>query len=419
MILAALFVAITATSTGADWPGWRGPTRDGNAAPDGVLLHKLPAEPRTVWRLKIGDGLAAPVVSGNRVFYMDARDNQEVIHAIDRKTGEQLWKTPVDGVFKNGQTAPGPRCTPLVDGDRVYVQSCNGELQCLSVADGKVRWRVNFTKEFHAGVPAERGVAKGAQRHGFTAAPWVDGDRLIALVGDTKGAGIVCFDKHSGKILWQSQNDRAANAAPITARFANRNPRQIVAFTVEGLIGLDLEKGGLLWRIPITTTYGRHVTTPVVVDDVVMVASKEESLMGIEIAPQDTGSGWNATTRWQTTNYMVNFSSPVAVGRYIYGLGPEQNLFCLDTKTGKGMWSKDGFTTKPAEKAHLAMVAVGNNLLLLTEMGQLVLVAADPKGYRELGRTQACGENWCNPAYAEGKVYLRDARELLCLDLIH
>ncbi|MHB1081271.1 MAG: outer membrane protein assembly factor BamB family protein [Prosthecobacter sp.] len=89
-----------------------------------------------------------------------------------------------------------------------------GELRCLAVADGQLKWRVNFTKDFHAEVPAEKGLAKGAQRHGFTAAPWVDGERLIALVGNTNGAGMVCFDKITGKVLWQSLTDRAANAAP-------------------------------------------------------------------------------------------------------------------------------------------------------------------------------------------------------------
>lgn len=172
-----------------------------------------------------------------------------------------------------------------MDGDRVYAQSCNGELRCFAVTDGQLKWRVNYTKEYHAALPAERGLAKGAQRHGFTAAPWVDGQCLIALVGDAQGARIVCFDKVSGKVLWQSQNDHAANAAPITALIGGRPPKQVLAFTVEGLIGLDLQNGDLLWRVPITTTYGRHVTTPVVAGNIVMVASKEENLMGVALTP--------------------------------------------------------------------------------------------------------------------------------------
>ncbi len=414
---------VVANGFAADWPGWRGPARDGHAPPGSAFPQSLPREPRRVWQLAIGEGLASPVVAGDKVFYLDAQEGKEVIHALDRNTGRELWRAPLDGTFKNGQTAPGPRCAPLVDGDRVYAQSCNGELRCLGVADGQLKWRVNFTREFHAGVPAERGLAKGAQRHGFTASPWVDGDRLLALVGDPNGAGVVCFDKFTGKVLWQSQNDRAANAAPLTSLIAGSAPKQVVAFTVEGLIGLNLQTGELLWRIPLTTTHGRHVTTPVIVGNIVMVASKEQSMMGIELAPEPAAAEggapkWNAPVKWQTKDHQVNFSSPVAVDGYIYGLGPEKNLFCLETKTGKSMWSKEGFTMKSAEMAHLAIVVLGENLLLLTETGELVLVAADPKEFKELGRAQVCGNNWCNPAYADGKLFLRDARELVCVDLL-
>lgn len=402
----------------ADWPGWRGPARDGHTTPGSRVPASLPTEPRRIWQLKIGEGLASPVVAGDRVFYLDAQEDKEVVHAIQKDSGAELWRVPLDGTFKNGQTAPGPRCSPLVDGDRVYVQSCNGELRCLAVEDGQQKWRVNYTREYHAGLPAERGLAKGAQRHGYTASPWVDGQRLISLVGDSQGAGVVCFDKLTGNVLWKSQNDRAANAAPITAWLDGQPRKQVVAFTVEGLIGLDLEKGDLLWRVPITTTYGRHVMTPVVAGPIVMVASKEESLMGIQPTWSSHDLKWEANLRWQAKEHTVNFMSPVATEGHIYGLGPQKNLFCVETQTGRTRWSKEGFTTKPAENAHLALLVLGKNLLLLTETGTLVLVAADPTEYRELGRAQVCGANWCNPAFADGRLYLRDARELICLDLM-
>ncbi len=418
----AIMLAVTHGFAG-DWPGWLGPARDGHAAAGSVVPKSLPLDPQRVWSLKIGDGHAPPVIAGDKVFYLDTQEGKEVAHAIDKNTGREIWRAPLDDGFKNGQTKPGPRAAPLVDGDRVYVQSCLGELRCLAVADGQLKWRVNFTKEFHAEVPAEKGLAKGAQRHGFTAAPWVDGDRLIALVGDTNGAGMVCFDKFTGKVLWQSLNDRAANAAPITALIAGSEPKQVVAFTVEGLIGVNLQTGELLWRIPLTTTHGRHVTTPIIDGSIVMVASKENSLMGVELAPEPVvtkpGSPkWKASIKWQTKNHLVNFSSLVAVGGYVYGLGPNKNLFCVETKTGKPMWSQEGFTLKPAENAHLAIIVLGENLLILTETGELVLVAAEPKEFKELGRAQVCRANWCNPAYADGKLFFRDDRELICVDLL-
>jgi outer membrane protein assembly factor BamB len=403
--------------TASDWPGWLGPNRDGLGSPSNPTLTSLPAEPRRVWHIKVGPGLAGPVVSEDRVFYLDAQDGKEMLHAIDRGTATELWKAPVDDLFRDAQSAPGPRCTPMVDGDLIYAQSCLGELRCFSTTDGRVRWRVNFTKDFHAETPVEAGQAKGAQRHGFTAAPWVEGERLIALVGDPKGAGIVCFGKRTGNVLWKSVDDQAGNAAPIVTRFGGHGPRQVVAFMADGLVGTSLENGSALWRIPLTTTYGRHVTTPIVVDGVVMVASKEQSLLGVE-PTQDPASGhWTAAIKWRTQGVFVNFSSPIAVDGHIYGLGPDKNLFCVDAKTGVIRWSKDGFARQAAEMSHLALVAVGKSLLALTETGELVLVAADASGYRELGRTQVCGSNWCNPAYVDGRIYLRDGKELACLQL--
>lgn len=417
-IISAAITLVVVHGFAADWPGWLGPARDGHAAAGSVVPKSLPLDPKRVWSFPIGEGHAPPVVAGDKVFYLDAQEGKEVAHAIDRNSGRELWQAPLDDGFKNGQTKPGPRVAPLVDGDRVYVQSCLGELRCLSVADGQLKWRVNFTKEFHAEVPAEKGLNKGAQRHGFTAAPWVDGDRLIALVGDTNGAGLVCFDKFTGKVLWQSLNDRAANAAPITALIGGSEPKQVLAFTVEGLIGVNLQNGELLWRIPLTTTHGRHVTTPIIDGNLVMVASKENSLMGVELTPEAGAATWKAAIKWQTQDHFVNFSSPVAVGGYVYGLGPNKDLFCVETKTGKPMWSQEGFAVKSAEYAHLAIIVLGENLLILTETGEAVLVAADPKEFRELGRSQVCRSNWCNPAYADGKLFLRDDRELICVDLM-
>lgn len=412
------FVLLALNCLAADWPGWRGPQRDGHVPAGVAVPETLPHEPRFGWRVKIGDGLASPVVAGDKVFYLDNQEDKDVLHTLDRSTGRELWRSPIDDVHKDHQSAPGPRCTPLVDGDRVYAQSTKGELRCLNVADGQVKWRLNYTTDFGANFFGERGMAQGAHRHGYTGSPWVDGKRLIVTVGDTNGAGIVCLDKQTGAVLWKSQNDRAGNAAPITAVIGGVEPKQVVAFTVEGLIGLNLQNGELLWRVPLTSTYGRHVTTPVVVGNVVMVGSHQRGMVGVEVTRESAAAKWNATIKWDSKEHTMNFSSPVAVGEYLYGLGPAKNIFCLEAKTGTAMWSREGYITNPAEKAHAGFVAMGKNVLLLTDAGELVLFAANPSEFKELGRAQVCGANWCNPAYADGKLFVRDAKELVCVELL-
>jgi outer membrane protein assembly factor BamB len=395
-------------ATAGEWPQWRGPQRSGHAAADERVPRRL-AGARPVWTVPAGDGLASPVLSGGKVFYLDNQRHKEVVHAVDAASGRPIWRHELDEAFKDSQSPAGPRCTPVVDGERIYAQSCRGELHCLNVADGAVVWRADYVEDFGAVFIGERGQAEGARRHGYNGAPLVHGDRLIALVGGKEGAGVVCFDKREGTVIWKSQEDTPAYAPPIVATIAGRE--QVVAFTVQGVIGLDVADGALLWRVPVKTAFGRHVTTPVVVDDVVVVASHQVGLIGIRVTKD--GARLTAEPIWTERDLAINFSSPVAVGQHLYGLGPSKNLMCVDVKTGKQAWSQGGFASGGADKAHAGIVAVeGSRLLVLTDGGEAVMVAADPSGYRELGRVQVCGRNWCNPAYADGKLVVRDGREV-------
>src|SRR6185503_8209000 len=185
-------------------------------------------ELRVVWRIPIGEGFASPVVANGKVFYFDNQAGKETLHAIGAADHQEFWRVAVGDTFQDEQGPPGPRCTPLVDGDRVYAQSGKGELQCLQVADGKRIWRVNFLKDFGAAFLGEDSKIPGAAEHGYTGTPVIDGERLVACVGGTNGAGIVCFDKRTGKVLWKSQDDLAAYAAPMVATVAK--VKQAVCF---------------------------------------------------------------------------------------------------------------------------------------------------------------------------------------------
>jgi outer membrane protein assembly factor BamB len=403
---------------GDHWPQWRGPARTGHVAPGTRVPSLLTAEPRVVWRLRIGEGFASPVVADGRVFYFDNQAGRETIHAIQASDCRELWRAAVDDVFKDEQGPPGPRCTPVVDGGRVYAQSGLGELQCLSVANGQQLWRINFRKDFGAAFLGEDSRVPGAAEHGYTASPLIAGTRLIACVGGTNGAGIVCFEKHTGKVRWKSQDDLAAYAAPILATLAG--VEQAVCFTVEGLIGLTLDDGKLLWRVPFKTSYGRHCATPVIVDDWVVAGSYKAGLIGVKVSP--SGVGLRADRIWTNKAMAMNFSSPVVVGRHLYGLGPAKNLFCVEVETGKLAWSKEGYFMTSADVAHASFLGMGQNILVCTDGGQLVLMAADPGAFRELGRAQVCGLNWCDPAYADGRLYVRDGIKatgnLFCVELL-
>lgn len=411
--LTAIIIGCALTISAADWPQWRGPNRDGHAPASGKTVSKLPLEPKVVWKVKAGPGLASPIVAGDKVLHFDAVGKMETLHALKRETGEKIWSAEIDETFHDMQGPDGPRCTPMVDGDRVYAVSCKGRLVCLNLADGKEVWSKSYTKDFGAVFIGEKGNVPGAARHGNNGTPLIVGDRLYACAGGTNGSGVVCLDKNTGETIWKSQNDQAAYAPPALAKMGGVD--QLLCFTSDGLIGLDPAKGDLFWRVPIKTAYGRHVTAPVWHEDVVVVSSHQAGLIGTMV------KGKEAEEAWISKESAINTASPVAVGKYLYGLGPRKNLVCVEIATGKQMWSKDGYWQTSADKAYGGFLVIGENVLALTDTGSLVMFAADPKEFREVGQAQVCGANWCNPAYADGRLYLRDgnkgAGELMVLEL--
>ena len=409
----ALFLCLN-SACAADWPQWRGPDRTGHAPAGAKVPATLPAEPKILWRIPVGDGHASPVMAEGKVVYLDHQQGKETVHAVAADTGKPLWSAPLDDTFKDSQSAAGPRCTPLVNDGRVFAQSCRGELKCLDLRDGKLLWRVNYVTNLGAVFIGEKGTAAGAVRHGYNGSPLIDGAHLITIAGGTNGASVACLEKTTGKTVWKSQSDVPAYAPPILETVAGE--RQVIAFTVDGLIGLSPADGTLLWRVPFKTTYGRHVTTPAVSGNVVAISSHQFGLVGTRITR--AGQDFSATPAWTNKEAAINFSSPVVVDGFLYGVGPTKNLVCVEMATGRTAWTKTGYLNTSADKAHASFIVMGKNILVLTDSGQLVLIASDSSECRELGRLQVSGNTWCNPADAGGKLWLRDAKELLCVDLM-
>ncbi len=413
-ILIGSMLVLAGLARGDDWPRWRGPAGTGHV-PAGVAIPKtLPAKPKVLWRVKIGFGIGSPVVSGKRVFYLDEDQGKETVHAADAASGKELWRATLDDTFRDSQARAGPRSTPLVDGERLYVLSCRGEFQCLNTADGKVIWRVNFVKDLQAVFIGERGAAAGATRHGNTGSPFIDGDRMYVGVGGRKGASVVCFDKKTGRVIWKSQSDAAGHGGPVVATIAG--VKQVVSFTADGAIGLAADDGKLLWRVPVKTRLGRHCITPVVVDDMVIVSSYTAGLIGIKVARD--GDVFRADRAWVDKSSAINFANPVAIGHHLYGLGKARKLICIDVRTGRPAWAKDWTTSRMFGKGYASFMVMKDRILGLAEDGTLFLMAADGKAFRMIATVKVCGRNWCSPAYAGGRLFLRDARELLCVQLV-
>ena len=401
-LLASLFLVQAATAT--DWPQWRGPAQTGHVPAEAKLPATLPADLTPKWRIRVGFGFSSPVVADGKVFYADNQNDKETLHAVDAKTGKPIWSEVIDDTFQDKQGPPGPRCTPMVNDGHVYAQSHKGELQCRSVADGKLIWRLNYTETFDTEFIGETGTAQGASRHGNTGSPVAVGDHLIVLPGSKQGAAVACLDKATGKVIWKAGSDDAGYAPAIIATI--HDVPQAVVFSASALLGLRLSDGEILWQEPIETRFSRHAATPIVLGDKVIVSSNQNGLMCYQVSKD--GDAFKVAQLWANKRAAINFSSPVAVGDHLFGLGPKKDLQCVNLSDGEVAWSDDSFIRSSPGKAHSTFIVMGDHILALTDGGELLFYPAKADALNVKGRAQVCGATWSSPAYADGSLYVRD-----------
>jgi outer membrane protein assembly factor BamB len=303
----------------------------------------------------------------------------------------------------------GPRCTPLVDGDRVYAQSSAGEFKCLSLKDGKVLWGFSFGKDYgstflgnKSSDPAAKDTA--SRRHGNNGSAAVDGDRIFVPVGSVDKGTLIAFNKMTGKQLWAAGKDNTAYSSVMVGTLAGT--RQVVHFTADALMGVDAATGKILWREPLKTGAKRHVATPVIDGDTVTVASTSIGTIRFHIVK--SGTEFKAERQWESLPTKTVIGSPTQVGNDIFTLGPGNrcDLVCLDAKTGAQKWTQSGLGD------YASITAVNDKLLVLDSTGELRLVRASGDKYDELGRAQVAAKTWASPAYSDGKIFVKDGEKL-------
>lgn len=415
LALTCLLAPSLILSASADWPQWRGPNRDGAVTETSRTLTALPKDTTPIWRMDIGKGQASPVVAGKTLVFLDEENGKEVANGVDITTGKKIWSTPfAESVSFSNSYGPGPRCTPMIDGDKAYVQSCNGEFSCLSLKDGKTVWKTSFAKDFGATFFIDQNAPEAketaARRHGNNGSGIIDGNKLILAVGSPENGALVCFDKNTGKVQWKAGQDNAAYSSLMVGTLAG--VKQAVWFSADALMGVDLANGKVLWRTPLKSGAKRHIVTPIIDGDTVTVASHSIGLIKYRITK--AGNEFKATEEWKNPTLKINIATPVLVNGYLYGLGPgsKTEFLCIDFKTGVVKWSQPGFGD------YASVMRFQDKLLVMSDAGELRLLKADPAKYDEVGRLQACGKTWSFPAYSEGKLYVRDGAKLFAVELV-
>ncbi len=398
----------TLAAPAADWPQWLGPRRDGSS-PEKVAPWKK--DPKVLWRQPVGEGNSSPVVAGGRVFiHAKVRDkNVEEVTAYDARSGKELWRTPYPRAAFKSLYGNGTRATPAVADGKVYTFGITGLLTCFAADTGKQLWQVDTLKEFHA-----KNLFFGA-----ACSPLVAGKHVLVNVGG-KGASVVAFDKDTGATAWKSQDDPASYSSPILVGAGK--DRQAIFLTGLALISLNPADGSLYWRFPMKDLLFESSTTPVRVGDLLVGSSITYGSVGLTMATKDGKPAFKEA--WKNKALTSYFSTPVPVGvdhLYLvtgsnplaFGKQAAADLHCIEAKTGKELWKKPN-----VGKYHASLLRTGNNkLLLLEEFGNLVLMDPSPREFRELARAKVCGETWAHPALADGRLYLRDNRDVICLQL--
>lgn len=413
MALAGALVGLTALTAaaqgrrpaGADWPQWRGPDRSGLSRDTGLMKSWPAGGPRLAWKAPgLGGGFGQCAVVGGRIYGVGLRGAEEIAWALDAATGRPVWSAPFARPSNPdpGGRGGGPRSTPTVDGDRLYVEGVGGDVACLDLATGKVRWQKSLVREFGGRVP----------QWGFSESPLVDGEKLIVTPGGGQ-ATLVALNKMTGAPIWRAQvpgGDSAEYSSPIVADVDGQ--RQYIQFLKGGVVGVSARDGGFLWRYNQPANGVANCSTPLYADHIVFAASGYGKGGG---AARLAGSpaGTTATELYKAPQMKNHHGNMVLVNGFVYGFD-ENNLTCINLKTGEVKWFN-----RSVGKGSIAYA--DGMLYCRSERGSVALVEANPQSYVERGRFDQPERSnlpaWANPVIAGGRLYLRDQENLFAYDL--
>jgi outer membrane protein assembly factor BamB len=430
--VSSLVTVISVALRADDWPEWRGRGRLGIWRETGIIESLPPGGLPVSWRTPVNAGYAGPAVAGGRVFLTDSRRikaNQamERALALDEQTGRVLWTREWETNYSGLQLvyAIGPRATPTVDGDRVYVLGAMGNLLALDVATGRVIWQKDYVRDFNASVPT----------WGMAGAPLVDGDRLICLVGGEPDGKVIALDKHTGEEIWRalSSDTEPGYNQPIIVEAGGA--RQLILFHPKGISSLDPVSGKVFWDFDHTVQMGIVVATPVQSGPFLFFTSQYGGARMLRLDDQRPaaslvwgGPGEQDAGMTHDTPDTVNsvISTPVVDGGYVYGLDNDGQLRCLDAATGKLVWKTDALLKEHAMYGTAFFVRHNDRYFINNDRGELVLAKLSPKGFQELGRTQLIEPThpyvrrrqmpnvlWSHAAYANRHIIIRNDNEIV------
>jgi outer membrane protein assembly factor BamB len=386
----------------ADWPQFLGPARNGVYVGDDIAATLPASGPPVLWRRDVGQGFSGPAVSDGRLILFHRVNDLQVVDCLEAETGKPIWSEGSVTTYQDDfGFDEGPRATPTIANDHVFTFGALGLLSCRDLKTGKLIWSIDTAKEFNA--------PKGY--FGMACSPLVEGDLVIQIVGGKPNAGVVAFDRSTGKVRWSATSDEAGYASPVAATIDGK--RRVFVFSREGLNVLDPQGGKLIthftWHAPIRASV--NAATPLVIGEHIFLS-----------ASYDTGAavlklnGDKLETIWSGDDSLSNhYATSVHRDGFVYGFHGRQEsrpgLRCIELMTGKVRWEQPDFGAG-------SILLAKDKLLILTEKGELICAPAAPDGFKPTARAQILPfECRAYPALAGGKLYARSKNKLVCVDL--
>jgi ABC-type phosphate/phosphonate transport system substrate-binding protein len=379
-----------------DWPDWRGRNRDG-ASSD--VPGKLPEEARFLWRHDLtGVALLGIAATSKHVVAADKDEagQSDIFRCLDADSGVEIWNITYPAA-EDMDYSNCPRANPVICGAMVYLLGAFGDLHCVRLADGEVKWKKNIVTYFGAELPT----------WGTCSAPLIVDDKLIVNPG-AKDASLVALDRLGGEVIWKAPGDPSAYASFIVGRFGN--VRQIVGYDCISTGGWDVQTGKRLWRLVPPIEGDFNVPTPINLDGRLLLSSENNGTRLYEF--NDDG-----TIRPEPVAVNADLApdshTPIAYKHMVFG-SSGGSLLCLDGDGGlKTLWSAED----EAFYDYLTIIAGNNRALVTTLEGELVLIEAMRDEYRVRSRLRLFEktEVWSHAALVGGRLYIRNDAQVCCL----
>jgi outer membrane protein assembly factor BamB len=391
----------TLTLQPGDWPGFRGPNRDGHLTGVRIATDWKQHPPREVWRHRIGPGWSSFAVVGTHLYTQEQRGDDEVVVCYDTGTGGERWVHRDSTRFKELVSGAGPRATPTFHEGKLYTLGANGRLNCLDAATGHAVWSRDIVADSGAKVPT----------WGFASSPLVIQGVVAVFAGGPEGKSVLGYNASSGEPAWSAGEGEHTYCSLHPARLGG--VEQLIIATEQGLTAFEPTHGKVLWTYSKPMQQGgARVVQPTLVDaaNVLIGGGFGIGTQRVHVVPQ--GDGWEAKEEWTTDRISPYFNDLVLHQEHLYGF--HNSLFtCIRLNDKKEKWRVRGY-----DNGQVLLLADQDLLLVLSEKGDVALVKASPNRHQELARFKAIeGKTWNHPVIAHGKLFVRNSEEAACFQL--